>query len=99
MLGTRHPGYGYIHVGGGWLTSGYVDHWKEIVWLPKEVASRQEREQDFTRLFFSSLETADLTSAVLGKERRARAQDLCWGRPVMIVTTQQPRQKQAVLQA
>jgi hypothetical protein len=45
--------------------------------LRREVATRQEWERDITRLFFSSLQTVDLTSAqeVLRKERRARAQD------------------------
>ena len=45
--------------------------------LCREVASRQERENDFTRLFFSSLQAADLQTAqqTILAERRARAQD------------------------
>jgi hypothetical protein len=45
--------------------------------LRREVAARQERDSDFTRLFFSSLQAADLQTAhdTLRAERRARAQD------------------------
>ena len=45
--------------------------------LRREVAARQERESDFTRLFFSSLEAADLQTAheTIRAEHRARAQD------------------------
>ena len=45
--------------------------------LRREVASRQERESDFTRLFFSSLQASDLQTAheTIRAEHRARAQD------------------------
>ena len=45
--------------------------------LRREVAARHERESDFTRLFFSSLQPADLQTAqqTILAERRARAQD------------------------
>ena len=45
--------------------------------LRREVAARQERESDFTRLFFSSLQAADLQTAqqTIRAEHRARAQD------------------------
>jgi hypothetical protein len=45
--------------------------------LRREVAARQERESDITRLFFSSLQASDLETAqqTIRAERRARAQD------------------------
>ena len=45
--------------------------------LRREVAARQERESDITRLFFSSLQASDLEAAqqTIRAERRARAQD------------------------
>ena len=45
--------------------------------LRREVAARQERETHFTRLFFSSLQAADLQTAqqAIRAERRARTQD------------------------
>ena len=45
--------------------------------LRREVAARQERESDITRLFFSSLQAADLETAqqTIRAERRARVKD------------------------
>ena len=45
--------------------------------LRREIAARQERESNFTRLFFSSLQAADLQTAqqTILAERRARVQD------------------------
>jgi len=45
--------------------------------LRLEVAARQERASDITRLFFSSLQAADLETAqkTIRAERRARARD------------------------
>ena len=45
--------------------------------LRREVAAYQDRESDITRLFFSSLQAADLETAqqTIRAERRARAQD------------------------
>jgi len=45
--------------------------------LRREVAARQERESDLTRLFFSSLHASDLQTAqqTIRAERRGRAQD------------------------
>jgi hypothetical protein len=45
--------------------------------LRREVTARQEYERDFTRLFFSSLQAADLQIAqeTIRTERRARARD------------------------
>ncbi len=45
--------------------------------LRREVAEREQRERDFTRLFFSSLQATDLQTAqqAIRAERRARAQD------------------------
>ena len=45
--------------------------------LRREVAARKERESDFTRLFFSSLQAADLQTAheTIRAEHRARAQE------------------------
>jgi|HubBroStandDraft_1064217.scaffolds.fasta_scaffold251128_1 hypothetical protein len=45
--------------------------------LRREVAAREERDRNFTRLFFSSLQATDLQTAqqTIRAERRARARD------------------------
>ena len=57
--------------------------------LRREVAARQERDSDFTRLFFSSLQAADLQTVSAGIKRHhfGRSEGSQWLRPGLAGTS------------